>query len=227
VISLAVEERKEVMEEKTIQGNGYRYIVDHILDSYEARVKVVAEVMRETTALLKRLSEEQAEMALHLRDVLAKKESLRKKDFDSLLKEIVVRNLDREKEVNEILEGFQIEQGELIARFRDILTGNEKIKLSDFRALSKQILERLDRREKEISDLLRSFHIEQEEVAASLRKLVEKGQQVRTRDLKTMIESLKLRRLERGGEVGHLLNALGKVQEEVKLRWEKVLQGYV
>ncbi len=214
-------------EEKTIQGNGYKYIVDHILNSYETRVKVVGEVMQKTTALLRRLSEEQAEMASHLRDVLAKKESLRKRDFDSLLKDTVLRSLDKEKEVNEVLESFQKEQGDIIARFRNILTGNEKVNLSDFRALSKEILERLDRREKEISDLLRSFHIEQEEVAASLRKLVEKGDRVRTKDFKAVIESLKLRRLERGGEVGQLLNALGKVQDEVKLRWEKVLAGYV
>lgn len=217
----------KVNEEKIIQGDGYRYIADHILNSYETRVRVVGEMMKETTAVLKRLSEEQAEMALQLRDTLAKKESLRRRDFDSLLEDIVLRNVDKEKKVNKVLESFGKEQGDVIARLRNILTGNEKIKLSDFRALSKGILERLDRREKEVSDLLRSFHIEQEEVAASLRKLVEKGQEVRTKDFKAMIESLKLRRLERGGEVGQLLNTLGKVQDEVKLRWEKVLKGYV
>jgi len=216
-----------VKEDKIIQGDGYRYIVDHILDSYEARVKVVGQVMKETTALLRRLSEEQTQMASHLRDLLAKKESLRKKDFDSLLTDVVAQNSDKEKEVNEVLESYQKEQGDVIARFRNILTGNEKIKLSDFRVLSKKILGLLDKREKEISDLLRSFHIEQEEVAASLRKLVEKGDQVRTRDFKAVIESLKLRRLERGGEVGQLLNTLGNVQDEVKLRWQKVLEGYV
>ena len=202
-------------------------IVDDILNSYEKRVDVVGKVMNETTALLKRLSKEQAEMALQLRDTLAKKESLRKRDFDYLLEDVVLRNLDEEKKVKKLLGDFQKEEKKMVAKFRNILTGTEKIKLSDFGLLSKKILERLDRREKEVSDVLRSFHIGQEELAGGLRKLVEKGDQIRTKDFKALTESLKLRQLEKEGEIGKLLNTFGKVQEEVKLRWGKVLESYV
>ena len=202
-------------------------VVDNILDSYETRVKVVGKVMKETTVLLKRLSREQAEMALGLRDTLAKKESLRKRDFDYLLEDIVLKNLDKEKKVNGVLEGFQEEEKDIIARLRNILTGTEKVKLSEFNLLSKEILGRLDRREKEAGEVLRSFHIEQEELAAGLRKLAEKGDQVRTKDIKAMTERLKLRQLERESEIGELLSDLGKVQEEVNLRWGKLLEVYV
>lgn len=207
--------------------NNIKPVVDNILNSYETRVRVVGKVMQETTAFLKRLSREQGEMALQLRDTLAKKESLRKRDFDYLLEDIVLKHLDKEKKVNEVLENFQKEEEGMVARFRNILTGTEKIKLSDFRLVSKEILERLDRREKEVSEMLRSFHIEQEELAAGLRGLVEKGDQIKTRDFKAMTESIRLRQLEREGEIGKLLSDLGKVQEEVSLRWEKVLEGYI
>lgn len=202
-------------------------VVDNILDSYEARVKVVAKVMKETTALLERLSKEQGEMALQLRDTLAKKESLRKRDFDLLLEDVVLRNLDKGKKVNEVLENFRKEEEAMVARLRNILTGAETIKLSEFRLLSKELLERLDRSEKEASEVLRSFHIEQEELAACLRKLVEKGDQIRTKDFKAMTENLRLRQLEKESEIGKILNDFGKVQEEVKLRWGKVFESYV
>ena len=202
-------------------------IVNNILDSYETRVEVVGKVMKETTALLKRLSREQAEMALKLRETLAKKESLRKRDFDYVLEDIVLRNLDKEKKVNEVLENFQKEEEDLVARLRNVLTGREKIKLSDFRLLSKETLDRLDRREKEVSGVLKGFHIEQEELAAGLRRLVEKGDQVRTKDFRAMTESLRLRQLGRESGIGKLLGEFGKVEEEVKLRWKKVLEGYV
>jgi len=201
-------------------------VVDNILNSYETRVKVVGKVMKETTLFLKCMSREQAEMALQLRDTLAKKESLRKRDFDYLLGDIVLRNLDEEKRVNKILENFQKEEG-MIARFRNILTGGEKIKLSEFRVLSKEILEHLDRREKEVSEVLRNFHIEQGVFLAGLRKLAKKGDQVRTKDFKAMTEGLRLKQLGKESEIGMLLSEFGKVQEEVKLRWEKVLKDYV
>jgi len=203
-------------------------VVDNILNSYEERVETVGRVMQGTMALLDRLSREQAEMALQLRDTLAKKESLRKRDFDYLLEDIVLRNLDKEKKVKEqVLENFQKEEEEMVARFRSILTGAEKIKLSEFRSLSNEILERLDRREKEAGDVLRSFHIEQEELAAGLRKLVEKGDQIKIKDFKTVTENLRARQLERESEVGNLLTDLANVREEVRLRWGKVLECYV
>ena len=201
-------------------------VVDNILNSYETRVKVVGKVMQDTTALLRQLSREQEEMALQLRDTLARKESLRKRDFDYLLEDIVLKNLDKEKKVNEVLESFQKEEEEMVARLRNILTGTEKIKLDEFRSLSKEILERLDKKEKEAGDVLRSFHIEQEELVAGLRKLIEKGDQIRIKDFKTMTESLRIGQLARESEVGKLLSDFGKVREEVKLRWGKVLETY-
>ena len=203
-------------------------VVENILNSYEKRVETVGRVMQGTMALLERLSEEQAEMALQLRDTLAKKESLRKRDFDHLLEDIVLRNLDKEKKVKEeVLENFQKEEDEMVARLRGILTGAEKIKLSEFRSLSKEILERLDRREKEAGDVLRSFHIEQEEFAAGLRRLVKKGDRIKIKDFKTMTENLRLSQLARESEIGELLTDLAAVREEVKLRWGKVLEVYV
>ncbi len=202
-------------------------VVDNILSSYEERVKTVGRVMQETMALLDRLSREQAEMALQLRDTLAKKQSLRKRDFDHLLEDIVLRNLNREKKVKEeVLKNFQREEEQMVARLRSILTGAEKIKLSEFRSLSKEILERLDKREKEVGDVLRSFHIEQEELAAGLRKLVKKGERITVKDFKTMTENLRARQIARESEIGNLLTDLADVREEVKLRWGKVLETY-
>lgn len=201
--------------------------VENVLDSYEKRVEVVSTVMRQTTELLKRLSQEQARMAWELRERLAKKESLRKKDFDSLLEDIVIRQLDKEKKIVKVLNDFQREEEGLIARLRSILTGSEKVTLSAFRELSEEVLDRLKEKEKEASNMLRSFHIAQEELSAELKRLVEKGEEVRTKDFKAMIESLRLRQREKESEIGRLLDEFGKVQEEVNLRWEQVVKSYL
>ncbi|MDI6814848.1 MAG: hypothetical protein QMC90_02020 [Dehalococcoidales bacterium] len=221
------EERKDKQEERINELTiNLKNIVDNILDSYEKRVKVVARVMKETTRVLKRLSTEQAKMALKLRNTLAKRQSLRKADFDGFLEDIVLRSLDKEKRVNQVVENFQKEGEEMIARMRDTLAGREKIKPSDFKLLSKTILDRLSQREKEVSEMMRNFHIEQEELSAGLRYLVEKGDEVKTKDLKAVTESIRLRQLERSSEIGKMLGELERVQQEINLRWGDVLKNY-
>ncbi len=73
--------------------------IENLLNTHEIRVKVTIKAMRATVDHLRDLSGQQAKMALELRDSLAIKQSLRKIDFDSLFQDIVLQNLDKEKEI--------------------------------------------------------------------------------------------------------------------------------
>ncbi len=194
--------------------------VENLLDTYETRVKVISGAMRATANHLRDLSGEQAKMTLELRGILAKKRSFRKKDFDSLLQDVVVRNLDREKGITQALEDLQKEEQSMIARLRGILTGREQIKLSEFKPLSKDMIERLSLREKKASDMLRRFHIEQAELSRGLRRLLDKGEDVRVKDFKAMAGAVKLRQQERDSGVGRMLDDLDEVQQEINLQWQ-------
>ena len=202
-------------------------VIENLLDTYEKRVGVISKAMRATTEYLGDLSNEQAEMALQLRDILARKESFRRKDFDSLLQDIVVWNIDRGKEITQALEGLQKEEESMITRLRGILTGREQIKLGEFRSLSKDIVERLSQREKKASDMLRRFHIEQGELSGSLRRLLDKRKDVRIKDFKVMTEAVKLRQQEKDSDVGRMLDDLEQVQEEVNLQWQGLRKSYL
>lgn len=202
-------------------------VIENLLDTYEKRVGVISKAMRATTEYLGDLSNEQAEMALQLRDILARKESFRRKDFDSLLQDIVVWNIDRGKEITQALEDLQKEEESMITRLRGILTGREQIKLGEFRSLSKDIVERLSQREKKASDMLRRFHIEQGELSGSLRRLLDKRKDVRIKDFKVMTEAVKLRQQEKDSDVGRMLDDLEQVQEEVNLQWQGLRKSYV
>ena len=202
-------------------------VIENLLDTYEKRVGVISKAMRATTEYLGDLSNEQAEMALQLRDILARKESFRRKDFDSLLQDIVVWNIDRGKEITQALEDLQKEEESMITRLRGILTGREQIKLGEFRSLSKDIVERLSQREKKASDMLRRFHIEQGELSGSLRRLLDKRKDVRIKDFKVMTEAVKLRQQEKDSDVGRMLDDLEQVQEEVNLQWQGLRKSYL
>ncbi len=203
-----------------------KIFVENLLDTYETRVKVTIKAMRATVDYLSDLSKEQAKMTLELRGILAKKQSFRRKDFDSLLQDIVVRNLDREKEINQALDDLQNEEYSMSARLRRIIAGEEQIKLSDFKLVSKEIIERLNQREKKVSDLLRQFHIEQGELSEGLRKLFDKGEDIRIKDFKAMTGAIKLRQQERDSEVGKMLDDLEGVQQEINLQWQDLRKSY-
>jgi len=201
--------------------------VEGVIDFYERRVAVVSSVMGETADLLRNFCLEQETMASQLRDILAKQESLRKKDFDIMIEDLRVSREAREKEVVEMLTHFQKQEEEMVSKLRSVVSGSSAVKLEDFKLLSQQILGEQKEREKEMVALLRSFHLEQEEFSAALRKLLSKGEQVRIKDFKAMLESIRLSQRGKETEVGKLLGDFERVQEEVGLRWGKVIESYV
>lgn len=200
---------------------------EKLLDTYETRISLVSEAMTSTVDHLKDLSVEQAKMAVELRESLARKRSFRKRDFDFLFQDIVLENLGKEKEVSRAMEDLRKEQESMSARLRKIITGEEQITLSEFRLVGKKIVERLSEREKEVSDMLRRFHIEQSEVSKGLRRLLDKGDDVKIRDFKVITEAMQIRQDERNSEVGRLLYDLEESQQEINMQWEDLRRSYV
>lgn len=96
--------------------------IESVIDSYEARVKTVGDLMRQTVEVLKRFDIEQEEKVVRLRDLLARAGSLRRKDFDTLMAEIRARRREKEEKVAHSLDSFLKEQEELIAWLRKVVT---------------------------------------------------------------------------------------------------------
>lgn len=194
-----------------------------IIDSYEMRVKIVSVLMRQTNKLLKDFHLEQAEMANELRDRLAQRECLRKKDFDVMMEGIRVQQREREREVDEMLENFRREEEEMIAGLREILVSAERTRLEDFQIIKDNILTRQKEREREVGKMLRNFHLEQEELRQGLRRLLEKGESVRIKDFKAMIKGIQVRQKERESEFDKMLEVFRQVCEEVDVEWQKLV----
>ncbi|NQT29640.1 MAG: hypothetical protein HQ596_03620 [Candidatus Saganbacteria bacterium] len=209
------------------EAGNMKSFVEGVIDFYERRVTVVSSVMKETAELLQNFRLEQETMAGQLRDILAKQESLRRRDFDMMIEDLRISREGREKEVVEMLEHFQSQEEKMVSKLRSVVSGSSEVKLGDFKLLSQTILGEQKEREKEMVTLLRSFHLEQEEFSAALRKLLSKGEQVRIKDFKAMLESIRLSQKGRETEVGKLLGDFERVQEEVGLRWGKVIESYV
>lgn len=201
--------------------------IENLLNTHEIRVKVISKAMRATVDHLRDLSGQQAKMALELRDSLARKQSLRKIDFDSLFQDIVLQNLDKEEEITRAIEDLEKEAGSMSAFLRRILTGEEQITLGEFKLASKEIIERLTEREKKVSDMLRRFHIRQGEVSEGLSRLHDKGQDIKVKDFKVMTDAIKIKQQERDSDVGRMLDDLEEVQQGINMQWQELRKSYL
>lgn len=194
-----------------------------IIDSYEMRVKTVGTLIKETAKLVENLGREQEEMSGQVRDRLAKEGHLRKKDFTAMMESIREERKEKEKEVAEMLEDFHRGEQEMVRLLRKIITGDGETKVEDFKTIKETILANQKEREKKLSECLRSFHLEQEELIAGFKKLLSKNESLKIRDFKDMIKGIRTEQKERQTELGKMLEKFREVQEKVSGQWQRVM----
>jgi len=200
--------------------------IEEILDSYEMRLDSVGALMRQAIQVVKNSQRQQEGMAGELRNILAKTECLRKKDFDRMMEGMWGQRRKGEKEIHGTLESFLREEKEMIDELRkNLVEAGRPMKMDDFTVLKKHILNRQREREKKISAILKSFHLEQEELSTALRKLLLKGERVKIKDLKDMIRGLRAHRIYKESSIGKVLQELEMVDREVDTAWEIVMMS--
>ena len=203
-------------------GEELRALANSIIDSYEVRVSTVNTLMAQANNILKGFQIELEEMIFLLRDNLAKSESLRKKDFEHMIKDIIECRMLREQEAEQSFKLFQEEEGEMIARLRDIILNGNSSSPNDIETIREDILKRQKMREKKIVKSLKCFQIEQEELRIALKKLLSKGENVKIRDFKTMVNTLRVQQSDHDAEMIGMLEEFDIVRDKIQNQWQAV-----
>ena len=203
-------------------GEELRALANSIIDSYEMRVSTVNTLMAQANNILKAFQTELEEMVALLRDNLAKSESLRKKDFEHMIKDVIERRMQREQEAEQSFKLFQKEEEEMIARLRAIVFSGNNSGLDDIEAIREDILKRQKMREKKIVKSLKCFQVEQEELRVALKKLLSKGKNVKIKDFKTMVNTLRVQQSDRDAEMIGMLEEFDVVRDKIQNQWQAV-----
>ena len=175
-------------------------IVENILSSYEMRIQSIGAIFDTTHQLLQSFQEsfldtrlEREKISDQIRDCLARNESLRKRDFDCMMHEILSVQDTREKEVRELLNGYLAGQKEMahslrdnLAKIKDALAKEETKRVREFQTVIKDILAEQEERKLEAVFKLEEFQAGQREMAKRLKELLAKGSELRIKDLKSM-----------------------------------------
>ena len=167
--------------------NNNLQIAKDIVASYEARIKVVQAVVEDTGSLLEEFKNKREKMGQELKEALSQHESLRKKDFDGMMEDILVAQKTREENVKQMLADFQAEELKVVGNLKEMLKKGEKLRLKDFKKTLAKIREEQEIRQKEtpslineelsrmrleVQEMLDNFKKEREKVASEWKSLV-------------------------------------------------------
>lgn len=156
--------------------------------SYDARTKFVNEIVEDTHKMLDGFRGKREEMSDNLREVLAKSESLRKKDFNTMMRDILLTQQKREDNVKKMLADFREEEARVAEQLRELLKQGEKIRLADFKKTlgriredqvvreantGEQIRIELSKMQDEVYKMLETFKKEREGAASEWQKVRE------------------------------------------------------
>jgi len=126
---------------------------------------------RHVKELLKTFFEEQKEIAEIIKKSLTEGEKIRADDFKNSLKDIQARQKARENEVSVMLKEFQTEYKEMAESLRSLLNKREAIRISEFKAMLKDIRSRQMERAKEVKTRLDEFSKERQDGLLEWNKL--------------------------------------------------------
>jgi len=199
-----------------------RILVQEIVSSYESRISTIGVIIDNTHQILEEFKTKRNEMSSDLKETLAKEESLRKKDFDNMMKDILSSQDGREKEVRYLLKTFLAEQKEIAETIKENLAEGEKVRINDFKKMLKDIQARQRARENEVSAMLKEFQREYKEMTESLRSLLDKGEAIRIKDIKEMVRNIRSRQIEREKVVKKRLDEFRKERQDMASEWHKL-----
>ncbi|MDP2930627.1 MAG: hypothetical protein Q8N56_03425 [bacterium] len=183
-----MEEPKEVGQElDEVEKRDLRDLAEDIIVAHDTRVKIVGEIIEDTHQMMANFKMKREQMAQELQKLLAKGESLRKKDFERMMTDIIDTHAKREEEVKEMLEDFRAEEEMVAEKLRGLLTKGEEVRIRDFKrmmaeikqgqekriqATNESVTDQLRRMQEEVHTMLDNFKTERQSVAGAWHEML-------------------------------------------------------
>ncbi len=160
-----------------------RNLTQNLISSYDSQVDAIGAIIDNTYQVLDDFKDKRVILSHTLKETLASGQSLRKKDFDGMMKGILLNQQEKEKEVKQSLKKFMEEQKRRAGELKDALTKGE---VEGMRKAQTGI----EKGVAEVKGLLKEYDEQQKELAEELRKLLTKGKDLKIRDLKDALRNL-------------------------------------
>src|SRR4030042_2424146 len=114
--------------------------------AYDARIKFIGEIIENTHKTIDDFQEQREYMSRDLKELLSRNESLRKKDFERMMADIILKQNEREMQVKKMLADFRQEEEEVAKKMRGLLDKGENARIKDFKKMMCEIKREQDKR---------------------------------------------------------------------------------
>ncbi|MEK6848710.1 MAG: hypothetical protein AABX65_03700 [Nanoarchaeota archaeon] len=116
-----------------MEDNELKNFAKNIITAYEARVRIVKEIVEDTKKSLEVFKEKREELSGEIRDNLARNCSLRKADFNQMMGDILKMHGQKEERIKKILDEFKQEEETVLEKLSTLLKKGEKMRIRDLR----------------------------------------------------------------------------------------------
>jgi hypothetical protein len=187
--SQGAEGPKKTVEKPSDAGKrDLKDLAEDIIVAHGTRVKIVGEIIEDTHRMMANFKTKREQMAAELQKLLAKREFMRKKDFERMMGSIIDAHTKREEEVKEMLENFRTEEEEVQEKLRGLLKKGEEVRIRDFKkmmieikqgqekriqATGDSVTDQLRRMQEEVHTMLDNFKTERQSAASAWHQMLD------------------------------------------------------
>ena len=161
-----------------------RQVTEDLVDTYCTRIATVSELITEAYEIMAEHRNVQERLKVELKEMLAVKNSLRRKDFDLLINNALEPQYAKEQEVKVRLHKFLSSQRKVATELKVALHGGN---LDEVRRLKQEIETEI----REIKDLVKVFHYMETSVIERFNALLKKGPQITIGEFKEAMNGIR------------------------------------
>lgn len=202
-----------------------RQLATRVVDAYEMRVCAISGMVKQAYDIVNSYQQDVEHALSILRDNMAKGRSLRHRDFDGIIADVVTIRAHREKQVLENLIAFAAEEKAMTARLRQILANGDVGDIVSLGRMQEDILDRAKRRQQKVVSILRTYEVEAHELRAALRWLLDKGDAATVAHLRSVANAMTTRWAAEERCISEVVGQLEAAGSQVRSRWQKVVSA--
>jgi len=148
-----------------------RKAAERLILSYESQVSTIGAIVDSTHGIVQTFKKDRVEVNNRLKESLARNASLRRKDFDNMMRDFNLYQEEREQEIKRKIDAFLKQQRELAPELKALFEGVNADNIGNIRAKIGDIQRRQAEATREISEAIRSFQKESEQSITEARKI--------------------------------------------------------
>ncbi len=156
--------RDKFAKNKSLRRKDFDYMMEGIISGQNGREKEVRDLLNTYLNEQRAMARDLKENLGKFRDSLSEGEAQRVKEFQQMIKEILLKQEERKDEVTLRLKEFKKEQIVLTSRLKELLAKGKELRIRDFKSMLKEFkarykerLARQEERKKETCQLLGEF----------------------------------------------------------------------